>query len=104
MFDTAKPFLLSLALGLLLGIERERSFSAQGREAPFGARTFALLALLGAIAAHVAASSAAVAVALAAFVGAIVVAAYLRSGEPGRHDLGTTTEVAAVIAFGLGWL
>lgn len=73
MFEIAKPFLLSLALGLLVGIERERAFSGENRHIPFGARTFALIALLGTLAAHL--SSSAVAFVLALFVATIVVAA-----------------------------
>jgi uncharacterized membrane protein (DUF4010 family) len=102
MFETAKPFLLSLALGLMVGIERERAFSGENRHIPFGARTFALIALLGTLAAHV--GSVGVAFALAAFVATIAIAAYLRPPVDGRHDSGTTTEVAAVITFGVGWL
>jgi uncharacterized membrane protein (DUF4010 family) len=102
MFETAKPFLLSLALGLMLGIERERSVDARSRSAAFGSRTFALIALLGTIAAHV--GHAGVATVLAAFVAAITVAAYLRPAPEAGHDAGTTTEVAAVATFALGWL
>ena len=102
MFETAKPFLLSLALGLVVGIERERAFSEVHRHIPFGARTFALIALLGTLAAHI--GNVGVAVALAAFVAAMAIAAYLRPPANGRHDSGTTTEIAAVITFGLGWL
>jgi uncharacterized membrane protein (DUF4010 family) len=102
MFETAKPFLLSLALGLLIGIERERAFSGENRHIPFGARTFALIALLGTLASHLA--NAGVGIVLAAFTALIVVAAYLRPPIEGRYDSGTTTEVAAVITFGLGWI
>ena len=102
MFEIAKPFLLALALGLLVGIERERAFSGENRHIPFGARTFALIALLGTLAAHVA--NTAVAFVLAAFVATIAIAAYLRPSVDGRHDSGTTTEVAVVITFGIGWL
>lgn len=102
MFETARPFLLSLALGLMVGIERERAFSGKDRHPPFGARTFALISLLGTVAAHL--GNPAVAFALAAFIAALVIAAYLRPSPDGRHDAGTTTEVAAVLAFGLGWL
>jgi len=102
MFEIAKPFLLSLALGLLVGIERERAFSGENRHIPFGARTFALIALLGTLAAHL--GNAAVGVVLAAFIVLIAIAAYLRPPVSGRYDSGTTTEVAAVITFGLGWL
>ncbi|HEX4823966.1 MAG TPA: MgtC/SapB family protein [Candidatus Polarisedimenticolaceae bacterium] len=101
MFDTAKLFLLSLALGLLVGIERERSRALEGRGTAFGARTMALVALLGTLAAHVGPP---VAIVLAAFVAALTVATYLRPGDDGHHDAGTTTEVAAILTFGLGWL
>ena len=102
MFEIAKPFLLALALGLLVGIERERAFSGENRHIPFGARTFALIALLGTLAAHV--SNSAVAFVLAVFVATIAIAAYLRPPVDGRHDFGTTTEVAVVMTFGIGWL
>jgi uncharacterized membrane protein (DUF4010 family) len=102
MFETAKPFLLSLALGLMVGIERERAFSGENRRLPFGARTFALIAVLGTLAAHL--GSAGVAVVFAAFVAAIAIAAYVRPPVDGRYDSGTTTEFAAVLTFGVGWL
>ena len=102
MFEIAKPFLLSLALGLMIGIERQRAFSGENRHIPFGARTFALIALLGTLAAHLA--NPGIATVLAAFAATIAVAAYLRPPDDGRHDSGTTTEFAAVITFGLGWL
>src|SRR5262245_51483791 len=101
MFDVAKPFLLSLALGLLVGIERERSVAQEVRGTAFGARTLALVALLGTLAAHLGAP---VAIVLAAFVAALTVAAYLRPSKDGHHDAGTTTEVAAFLTFTLGWL
>jgi len=102
MFETAKPFLLSLALGLLLGIERERSFRGKVHHPPFGSRTFALMSLLGTLAAHLMHSG--VAVVLAAFAVSLVLASYLRPARVPGYDGGTTTEVAAVITFGLGWL
>jgi uncharacterized membrane protein (DUF4010 family) len=101
VFDTAKLFLLSLALGLLVGIERERARAKDARGTAFGARTLALVALLGTLAAHLGAP---VAVVMAAFVAALTVATYFRPSEDGHHDAGTTTEVAAVLTFGLGWL
>jgi len=102
VFAIAKPFLLSLALGLMIGIERERAFSEKNRHAPFGARTFALIALLGTLAAQLAGNG--VAIVFGAFVAAITVAAYLRPTAEGPHDAGTTTEVAAVLMFGIGYL
>jgi uncharacterized membrane protein (DUF4010 family) len=102
MFEVAKPFLLSLALGLLVGIERERAFSGENRHIPFGSRTFALIALLGTLAAHL--GNLGVGIVLAAFIALMAIAAYLRPPVSGRHESGTTTEVAAVITFALGWL
>ena len=45
-----QPFLVALAIGLLLGLERERS---RNLELPAGSRSFALLSLAGAVAASV---------------------------------------------------
>jgi len=102
VFETAKPFLLSLALGLVLGIERERALSREDGHLAFGSRTFALIAMLGTLAAHV--SNGGVGIVLAAFVAAISIAAYLRPRGPAEPGVGTTTEVAAVATFALGWL
>lgn len=103
MFETARPFLLSLALGLVIGIERERALGERAPTLPIGSRTFTLLALLGTLTAHV--GQPLVAAVLAAFAGAIILAAYLQSGAMhGAHALGATTEVAAMATFGLGYL
>lgn len=87
----------SLAIGLLIGIERERSPYAKA-----GLRTFALISLFGAVTALVAERAGApwiVAVGLA-LVGLAIVAAYQR-GEP-TVDPGTTTVVAVLLAYVLG--
>lgn len=102
MFETVKPFLLSLALGLAIGVERERAHGGPAARTALGARTFTLIALLGTLAAHVTAPG--IAIALAAFVALAVVASYLRPMEDGTHDAGATTEVAAMATFALGWL
>jgi uncharacterized membrane protein (DUF4010 family) len=90
-----QPFLVALAIGLLLGFERERSHQ---RELPAGSRSFALLALAGAVAASF--NSWAVVVGLVA-VGALAALAYFRTSEA---DPGTTTEIAALVAYLLGAL
>lgn len=103
MFETARPFLLALAIGLLIGIERERAQADAPTRDPLGSRTFTLLALLGAVAAHI--EDRAIAVVLAVFAGAIILAGYFRTrlGEEGS-GVGVTTEVAAMAAFVLGYL
>lgn len=90
-----QPFLIALAIGLLLGFERERSHR---RNLPAGSRSFALLALAGAIAASF--NTWAVVVGLVA-VGALSALAYFRTSD---DDPGTTTEIAALVAYLLGAL
>jgi uncharacterized membrane protein (DUF4010 family) len=90
-----QPFLVALAIGLLLGFERERSHK---RTLPAGSRSFALLSLLGAVAATF--GPWAVITGLAG-VTALMALAYFRTST---EDPGTTTEIAAVVAFLLGAL
>lgn len=94
-----RNFLTSLAIGLLIGMERERTPSARA-----GLRTFALAALLGTLCAMLAEISGGtwlVAVGLLA-VAAGIVSAYLRQPDP--NDPGTTTVVALLVCYGLGAL
>ena len=87
----------SLGTGLLMGLERERNPAAAA-----GARTFALLALLGTLAAIVGErvqSAWLIPVGLAA-VAATIVAAQAR--QPAADDPGTTTVVAACVCYLLG--
>ena len=90
-----QPFLVALAIGLLLGFERERGHT---HELPAGSRSFALLSLAGAIAAGI--GPWAVVVGLVA-VGALLALAYFRTS---KNDPGTTTEIAAITAYLLGAL
>jgi uncharacterized membrane protein (DUF4010 family) len=90
-------YLYSLAIGLLVGLERERSYRGRAGQA-YGIRTFALLALVGTLARE--AGVGIVAVALAGIV-ALLVVGYRRTNEA---DPGTTTEVAAMATFLLGVL
>ena len=90
-----QPFLVALAIGLLLGLERERSHS---RKLPAGSRSFALLSLVGAVAAGF--NEWAVLVGLVG-VGALLALAYFRTSE---EDPGTTTAIAALVAYLLGAL
>ncbi|UXA16104.1 DUF4010 domain-containing protein [Mycobacterium sp. SMC-4] len=90
-----EPFLIALAIGLLLGLERERSRSTR---LPAGSRSFALLALVGAVAASF--GGAAVAFGLVG-VAAVMALAYFRTSS---EDPGTTTTIAALVAYMLGAL
>ena len=90
-----QPFLVALAIGLLLGLERERGHSGR---LPAGSRSFALLSLAGAVAA--AFSMWAVAVGLVGVAVLMALAYFRTSGD----DPGTTTEIAALVAYLLGAL
>ncbi len=93
-------FAKSLALGLLIGVERERHPGAKA-----GLRTFGLIALAGALFAYIGQQIDApwIIVIIAAIVGGAMIAAYSRDQDP-QADSGTTTVIAALITFALGTL
>lgn len=97
------PFLhlaVALGLGLLVGLQRER---AAARIA--GIRTFALIALFGAVAAELGKTYGGwVVVAGLAVSGALVIAGHLLEMRQGAPDPGLTTEFAAVVMYGIGVL
>ncbi|MET0679364.1 MAG: MgtC/SapB family protein [Burkholderiales bacterium] len=92
-------FLASLAIGLLVGVERERNPAARA-----GLRTFALTAVFGTLAAMLGeyAGGAWVPAVGLALTGLAIVAAYGHS--PPADDPGTTTVVALVLTYCLGAL
>jgi uncharacterized membrane protein (DUF4010 family) len=92
-------FSVSAAIGLLVGLERERKPSAKA-----GVRTFTLIALLGSLGALLAEAtdSAWTLGAGAVAVTGALVAAYLQDRESVRDDSGTTTVMAALAVFFLG--
>jgi uncharacterized membrane protein (DUF4010 family) len=100
--DLALRFGAALGLGLLLGLERERKRDA---ELLFGGvRTFALIALLGALGAFMERQLDQAWLILAAFVAlsALVIVSYATTAA--RGELGITTEVTALLAFIVGAL
>ncbi|MDD5181171.1 MAG: MgtC/SapB family protein [Gallionellaceae bacterium] len=98
--EALPQFLTSLAIGLLIGLERERNPSAKA-----GLRTFALVALLGTLTAMLSSKSDSpwLLVAGLCIVGATIIAAYLSSPSE-ENDPGTTTVVALLLCYGLGAL
>lgn len=99
-FGQVFPFLLSLALGLLIGLERERNPRAKA-----GLRTFALTALLGTLCAMLSEQVGSPWLLVVGFaaVGAIIVTAYLGESPPAAEP-GTTTEAALLVSYILGAL
>ena len=103
-FDPAQLEALAVAtaIGLLMGLERERHPASRA-----GVRTFGLTGLLGALCALLAErlGTPGVLVAGLVLVAVMMIAAYLRRPDP--HDPGTTSVIAILVCFALGamvWL
>ena len=96
--EALPQFLTSLAIGLLIGLERERNPSARA-----GLRTFALVALFGTLIALLAAKldSPWLLVAGLLAVAGMIITAYIRNTRE-ENDPGTTTVIALLICYGLG--
>ena len=92
-----QAFLLSLGIGLLMGLERERNPASRA-----GLRTFALVSLLGTVCALLAVRTESPWLIAAGLVtaGAMMIAAYHR--QPDASDPGTTSVVALLLAFCYG--
>lgn len=102
--DLFYRFGAALAMGALIGLEREHSHN-KGRDELFaGARTFPLIALLGCLAALISAEldSAGSFVAALSIMGLLLAAVYFTSAR--RGHTGLTTEVAALLTLLVGAL
>ncbi len=98
--EALPQFLTSLAIGLLVGLERERNPSAKA-----GLRTFALVSLFGTLVALLADKGHTpwlIAAGLLAVAG-MIIAAYINTPTE-NNDPGTTTVTALLISFALGVL
>ena len=87
---------VALAIGLLIGVERERVKGTGPQRAVAGVRTFMLIGLVGALA-HLAGTAGILVAGI--FMTAMVLASYWRSQSA---DPGLTTEVAMLLTFFLG--
>lgn len=95
--ETIETFLLSLGIGLLMGLERERNPASRA-----GLRTFSLVALLGTVCGMLASRTGSPWLLAAGIlvVGAMMISAYHRQPDP--DDPGTTSVVALLLAFCYG--
>jgi uncharacterized membrane protein (DUF4010 family) len=97
-YAVSLAYLTSLAVGLLVGLERERH-----REAKAGVRTFALIALLGTLCAMLGERTQSpwlLVAGLAASTGGVLFA--YQAAPISTPDMGTTTVMAAALTFCLG--
>ncbi len=95
-----QPYLIAIAIGLLVGIEREKD---QHDQKELGVRTFLLISLIGAISGDL--QNTWISVLLAAFVFGLIMISYFSqtSSDDTSIDRGMTTEFAAGIVFCLGY-
>lgn len=101
--ELVTSFGTAVGLGLLLGFERERVHTPN-EERFAGARTFALVSLLGATATHLQLYLQLPWIVPTAFlaVASLVLASYIITSKAG--DVGATTEVSALVTFVIGVL
>lgn len=107
MMENADLFLrfgVALAIGFLIGLQREYALGGPGREIIAGERTFALFGLAGSLAAMIAdqLDSASAFVGIILLLGIFVAVAYFVDAREGQ--VGLTTEVAIVLTIGIGAL
>ncbi len=98
--EALPQFLTSLAIGLLIGLERERTPSAKA-----GLRTFALVAIFGTLSALLSTrlgSPWLLIAGLLAVAGMIIAAYHNKPARQTRTDPGTTTVIALLLCYGLG--
>lgn len=95
--QTLMQLAVALGIGLLIGVERERSKGRGPERQVAGLRTFALTALTGALALVL--GGEAVLVGLVIVVGLLLAAGYVSTR---RHDPGLTTEIALLTTLLLG--
>jgi uncharacterized membrane protein (DUF4010 family) len=100
--ELAWRFAAAVGLGVLLGLERERAHLADRTFA--GVRTFALIALLGATAAHIHLEFDSVWFSIAGFAAVVALALASYVITAGRGEVGITTEITALLAYFLGAL
>lgn len=96
-----KPYLISLAVGFLVGIEREK---ANPDQKALGVRTFILLGLLGAISGGL--QNPWQSALISCFIFSLILSSYLLQKNLNSKEihLGLTTEIAGGIVFAAGYL
>jgi uncharacterized membrane protein (DUF4010 family) len=102
VFETLRPFLISFIIGLIIGIERERSHPAGTQ--PMGVRTFTLLALLGTFSSEL--HNIVLSIGITFFVFGVIFFSYYQMTlkQVSQNKMGITTELAAGVVFCLGYL
>jgi uncharacterized membrane protein (DUF4010 family) len=103
MYQQLTPFLTALVIGLLIGIERERSKNHDGKRSILGARTLPLLSLLGGLMAFLDHQVLLIIVSLFVLI-VILCGDAVWDREKGTLQIGRTTAVAAMLTYVLGYV
>lgn len=101
--DAFVSIAVAVAAGLLLGAERQQSATAAARKDFGGIRTFPMVALLGALGA-LAQPVAGVWLLVGLLAGVVAFVAVSHARTASRDEIGVSSEVASLLAFGLGAL
>jgi uncharacterized membrane protein (DUF4010 family) len=104
-FAILTNFLAALALGALIGLEREYArYKSRGHDYA-GIRTFPLISLFGALSAYLGQTiSPWILLISISLIGALIVIAYFAANEHTRKQTGVTSEMAGFLAFFIGML
>jgi uncharacterized membrane protein (DUF4010 family) len=104
LIDLFTRFGASIAIGFLIGLQREYAHGGQGRTIIAGERTYALFGLAGALAALIAdqLGSELAFLGIILLLGSFLTVAYYLEARGGR--IGITSEVASIITIGIGVL
>jgi uncharacterized membrane protein (DUF4010 family) len=102
--NIAKSILLSVLLGFSIGLQREVSFALREENTTFtGARSFAIISLIGVLAAYFKANFIWITIVITFIFGALLISSFIIRVL--RHEKsGSTTEFAAIAAFLIGML
>ncbi len=104
-FGVMQNFLIALALGALVGLEREYARYKLRGHSYAGIRTYPLIALFGALSAYLGETISVWLLIIAMLIiGLLIVVAYFVVNEQSRKYVGATSEVAGFITFFLGIL
>ncbi len=104
-FALIQNFLIALALGALVGLEREYARYRRKAQSYAGIRTYPLIALFGALAAYLGVIISPWILFISLFlVGGIIIIAYFAVNEKVHKYVGATSEIAGFLTFFMGVL
>ena len=103
-FSMAASLLIAVFLGFSIGLQREISFYHREKNIIFtGARSFAIISLLGVLASYFKAQYISITIVITAIFGLMLIGSYVVRALHHKNS-GTTTEFAAIAAFVVGML